>query len=249
MATKNYSYIGSGILHLRKKGAAEGFRDVGNVSQLQIDAEENERTLTNFRGGGGNYDADRQLSAVTASITMHDFSPENLELALRGTVTEVSSGDVTGEEHTVYVGAFTPLDHIPDFSASHTVTLDPGGTATSLTEGTDYELTQTGIRPLEGGQVSDGDTVGVDYTKSQSAIVHSLMGSAPELEAYFEGLNDAQNMPVRPHLKRIKMGVPSGLGFITDDFASLEVTADVLADQQAASGTSPFFDINMQRKA
>lgn len=248
MATKNYSYIGSGILYIKKKGASEGREDVGNVSNLQIDTEENERTLTNYRGGGGNYDADRQLSSVTASITMHDFSPENLELALRGTITEVSSGDVTSEEHTVYVGAFTPLDHIPDFSQSHTVTLDPGGTATTLTEGTDYELTETGIRPLEGGAVTDGDTVGVDYTKRKSAIVHSLMGAASELDAFFEGLNDAQNMPVNVHLKRIKMGVPSGLGFITDDFASLEVTADVLADQQAEPGTSAFFDVDLARK-
>ncbi|WP_435102362.1 hypothetical protein [Arhodomonas sp. AD133] len=253
MTAKNYSMIGTGVVHVRKRAANEGFRDVGNVSALNISAEEEERTLRNYRGGGGNYAADRQVSGVTAEITLHDFSPENWEMALRGTVTEVSAGSVTGEEHTVYVGAMTPLDYVPDWSDTAntlTVTKDPGGTATVLTEGTDYETTPTGIRPLEGGAVQDGDTVGVDYDKHKSAIIHALMGASPELEIYFEGLNDAQGgMPVRPHLKRVKLGVPSDLGFISEDFASMSITADVLYANDAAAGTSPFFDINMQRKA
>ncbi len=253
MTAKNYAFIGSGILHIKAKGAAEGFRDVGNVSQLEINAEEEERTQRNYRGGGGNYAADRQVSSVTAAITMHDFSPENLELALRGSITDVSVGTVTGETHTAYVDAMTPLDFVPDWSDKSntlTVTLDPSGTPTTLTEGTDFEVTPTGIKPLQGGAVSDGDTIEVDYTKSAAAIVHALMGSATELEAYFEGLNDAQSgLKARPYLKRVKMGVPSGIGFITEDFGSLSVTADVLADTAAGAGTSPFFDLNMERKA
>ena len=249
MTVKNYSFIGAGLFHIRKKGAAEGFRDTGNVSQVEVSAQEDEKTLQNYRGGGGNYDSNRQVSSVTAQFTFTDFSPENFELATRGTITSVAAGTVTSEEHTVYAGAMTPLDFVPDFSDAAntvTVTIDPSGAATPAVQGTDYELTTVGIKPITGGGISDGDTIGVDYTKLASAIVSALMTSSQEYEGYLEGVNDAKSgSPVAPHFKRMKFGVPQNIAFIGSDYGSLQVTADILYDSAAASGTSPFFDVNM----
>ncbi len=248
----NYSFIGSGKVNVRRRGVSAGFRDVGNCTAASVAMEEEQQTLPNFRGGGGNYDAHRQVSGVTFSLTLSDFSPENFELATRGTVTEVSSGSATSEEHTVYLGCLTPLDFLPDLSDTAntlTVTQDPGGTATEMTQGTDYEVTKTGIIPIDGGALSDGDTVGVDYDKRKASTIHALMESARDYEIFIEGLNDAQNgLPVAPHIKRGKFGVPGELAFLGNEYGSMELSGDALVDDQAEADTSPFFDINMARK-
>jgi len=241
-------YIGSGILYLGKKGS--GLSDRGNVSQLELSTTEDKKTQQNFRGGGGNYDATSQITDVTVNITFNDFTPENLELTLRGTITDVAAGTVTSEEHTVYTDAMTPLDYIPDFTDAAntvTVTIDPAGTATPAVQGTDYDLTDQGIKPISGGGISDGDTIGVDYTKLASTIVEALMTSAQEYEGYFEGRNDAQNgkaMGLR--LNRIKFGAPQNVSLIGADYGSLQVQADVLYDSVAvAAGKTPYFEMSM----
>ncbi len=180
------------------------------------------------------------------TLTLTDWSPENLELATRGTKTAVSAGTVTGEQHTAYVDAPIPLDYLPDISdtaATVTVTLDPGGTATTLTEGTDYRVTKTSIIPLEGGAVTDGDTIEVDYTKRKSAIVEALMVEATELEGRFDGRNDANGEPFTVHVKKVTFGAASSLGFITEEYGSLELTGDIVAADNVPDGESPFYTI------
>ena len=140
----------------------------------------------------------------------------------------------------------TPLDYIPDFTDSAntvTVTIDPNGTATAAVDGTDYELTDQGIRPLTSGGISDGDVIGVDYTKKAQSIVEALMTSAQEYEGYFEGRNDAKNgKAMWLVLHRIKFGAPQNVALIGSDYGSLQVTADVLYDSAAvAAGKSPYF--------
>lgn len=249
MATaQNRSFVGSGILYMRPYGVTGNeWADKGNSSQVNISVEENEITLQNFRGGGGNRDVTRRPSAVTVAVTLTDWSPENLELATRGTKTDVSAGTVTGERHTAYLDAPTPLDFLPDVTdtaASVTVTQDPDGTATTLTEGTDYTVTKTAIRPLTGGAISDGDTIDVDYTKSASAIIQALQVEATELEAWLDGRNDSNGDPITCHIKRLKFGAAGELGLITDEYGQLELTGDIVAADNVAAGESPFFEIS-----
>lgn len=253
MEAKNYSFVGAGVPYMRPYGATGAWVDRGNASQLNLSVEENEITQPNYRGGGGNRDVTRRPSSVGISLTLTDMSPQNFELGTRGTLTEVSAGTVTGEEHTAYVGAPTPLDYLPDISdtqASVTVTLDPGGTAQALTEGTDYRVTKSSIVPIEGGAISDGDTIGVDYTKDAQAIVEALMIAASEIELFLDGLNDAKSGdPVTVHIKRAKFGAASELAFISDEYGNLQLEGDVLAADNVAAGESPFYTIKMKTAA
>lgn len=244
---RNESYVGAGIPYMRPYGSAAAWIDRGNASQVSIQVEENEITLPNYRGGGGNRDVTRRPSSVSATITLTDWSAANLELATRGTRTDVSAGTVTGETHTAYPGAPVFLDYLPDVSdtaATLTVTLDPGGTATVLTEGTDYRVTKSAIVPIQGGAVTEGATLEVDYTKSKSAIIQALMTSSAELEMFFDGLNDAKNGdPVTVHIKRIKFGAAGELAFVADEYGNLELTGDIVAADNVATDESPFYTV------
>lgn len=87
----DYSYIGRGRLLIKEYGASGTGVFVGDVSTLQLRITEDVKTLEDFTTvGGGTYNEVRRIQAVELAATLHDFSPENLALALYGTVTTAS---------------------------------------------------------------------------------------------------------------------------------------------------------------
>jgi len=75
----NYAYMGKGIVSLDA-------RDVGNVSNLQFNINENIIKLPNYRsGGGGTYAQVNRIESVEFTATLHDLSPENMAMVLFGT--------------------------------------------------------------------------------------------------------------------------------------------------------------------
>lgn len=84
----NYAYMGKGIVSLTPEGGGTA-RDVGNVSSLQFNINENIIKLPNYRtAGGGTYAQVNRIESVEFTATLHDLSPENLGMVLFGTVTE-----------------------------------------------------------------------------------------------------------------------------------------------------------------
>ncbi len=242
----DYSYYGEGIIYARAAGGK--LRDIGNCSALNLAMEEEEQALRNFRGGGGNRNKIRRPTDVTVTITMHDLSPENLEMVLRGTVSDVSVTTVTEEEHVVVEGALNRLDALPDHDEDIVITNDAGDT--TYEENADYRLTPSGFIPLADGDIDDGETVKVDYTKRPQAIVQALMTSAVDMEMVFEGMNEARSgAPVVVSLWRARLGAPEDIEWIGDDYASLSVPADLLADTARPAGTSQFFQVEMATAA
>jgi hypothetical protein len=63
----------------------------------------------------------------------------------------------------------------------------------------------------------------------------------------FAGINEAATgKTVTVTVHRAKIGAASGLGFIGDDFGSLEITGEVLIDTSIiAAGKSQFFKVDM----
>lgn len=114
-----------------------------------------------------------------ASITAQNVSIENLAAFLVATAGthDQTSDQVTGEEFTVSPGHWyqlgeTDTDYRGVRNVSNVaVTLDPGGTATSLTEDSDYTVeSETGrIYIMPSGQVSEGATIGVDYDTAEAS--------------------------------------------------------------------------------
>jgi len=251
MTTKDYSYIGKGPLYVRDRNGTAGLKRIGNASEHNISIETSEQTQPDFTSaGGGAANKVTRVDSVNVTITMLDISPHNLAMALRGTQNEVTGGTtVTGEQHTGGPGQLIAFDQLPDMSdASNTITVtaDPGGSATGMVEGDDYEFTNVGIRLLEGGpNVTEDMTVGVDYTVAAQVIVEALTEAATEFELVQDGLNEANNgqaVLIRYH--RVKFNPTGGLAAIGDEFTSMQLEGTALADPaKTGSGVSKFMHI------
>lgn len=257
MALKNYSYIGKGPVYAQNRAGGEGLMPIGNVSSLELSADENKIEQQDYtQPGGGLANSVTRISSVTLSMTMLDISPRNLALALRGGVTSEAGGSsVTGETHTAYLGALVAFDFTPDLSDyanTLTVTYDPGGAATTLVENTDYEVTRAGIRILEASAtVVDGDTVEVAYDKAPAEIIEALTKTEQEFRLVFDGLNEAQSgKAVTLTVHRFKFSPAQGLGLISDEFAELQIEGDVLIDNSVTgTGISRYFKVAMESDA
>lgn len=247
MATQTYSYLGKGMIYLKPTSGGAAL-PVGNCSALSLSVETNSITQSDYtQPGGGVANEIQRVATVGLAMTMLEFKPANLEIALRGTVAEVSSGTVTDERHTAYKGGLIALDDIPDQSVAPVVTIDPDGSATVATADVDYEVTSAGIVILEAGSIVDMDEISVDYTKDSANVVEAMTTSGDEYELVFDGMNEAEtDKAVVIRIHRVKWSPTSGLGFIGDDFGELPLEGSVLADAtKTGAGVSRFFKVTL----
>ena len=245
MSTIDRSFIGAGSINIQPYDESAPLMPVGNVSEFTFSFEEDRKELKNYLGGGGNRNVLSRVSSITASIVASDFTADNISLALRGGVTEATTTPVTDEilpSHGVE-GELIPFNKLPDLSQPVTV---KDSTDTALVVAVDYELTKSGIKVLAGGSIDDqGVTVG--YTPLAANMVQALVESGREFVLFMEGLNDAQEgLPFNIRVHRVKFSPAQNLGFISDDFASINLQLDVLADMSiSGNGLSPFMQIDL----
>ena len=87
----------------------------------------------------------------------------------------------------------------------------------------------------------------MSYTPLVSHMVQALIESGKEFVLFMEGLNDAQDgkaFNIRVH--SIKFSPVQNLDFISDDFASIPLEIDVLADTSiTGSRLSTFMQIDL----
>lgn len=245
MTRTDYSYIGSGRILARLRGAEAPYREIGNCSALTFGVEQETKRLRDFRApGGGTYNQVDRITGVTINVTAHDLSPDNLALALYGTVDAVAGGAVVNEAHVAYVGGYIVLQGQP--SAVTAVTNVAG--STTYVAGTDYifqhgaiyiPVTSTIPTPANATTAN----VHVDYTGKAGDVVEALAGSAEELELVFLGLNEADSgSAVTVYVYRGKFGATQNLGLIGDDYAALEMSGAIMADaSKTGDGISQYF--------
>lgn len=236
----DYSYIGSGRVYMEEVGGTTGLLDVGNVSELIITPTEDVKELLDYTApGGGTYNEVRRVSSVEMSMTMREFSPENIARLLRGAVTNTSNSIVTDESHIARLGAFIPMDNVPDFIQAVT---DSSG-ATTYVEGTDYEVRPGGIYILPGGNITDGQTILVDYSYPSYDTVEALINAGKEYRVFFAGLNEARSgKETIIDMYRVRLGVAQQIPLIGDDFAAYQVSGKLLKDTtKSGAGISQYF--------
>lgn len=137
----DYSYLGAGKVYIKEVGADSGHIFVGNVSVLNFAVTEETKELQDFtQGGGGTYNEVKRITAVEASMTMHDLSPDNLSRVLYGETSAVAEATVTNEEYIGYKGAFIPFANIPKTSVAPVVEVSNGLDATTRANSTAYAL-------------------------------------------------------------------------------------------------------------
>ena len=234
MAT-NEHFIPSGILYVNG-------RDVGNASDIVVSVEEEEKSVPNFRGGGGNAASTSRISAVSFSATLYNFSAENMALALRADTSSVAATPVSDES----IAAGATLDRLVktakmiDTSVAPVVTTDPSGT--TYVEDTDYTVTSAGIIPLSTGSITASEDLLISYTPAASTKVEALTQAGSEFEIVIQGLNEETNKPFRFIGYKWKPSPTSGLSLISDDYSSFPVEGEMILDTtKSGAGISQYF--------
>lgn len=241
------SFIGKGKVYAAPYDLSGAFRSIGNCSKLELSVDQEEKSLLDYTAaGGGKANALRRITAVRASLTLHDIDGANLAMAVYGSSTTVSSVTAIVDESKPSVkkgttGGFVATNRLINTTVAPVVKV---GAATK-TAGSDYVASGTGIFIPAASTILDNDTVLISYTPIPEEQVEALVNAGVELKLHFDGLDEAQSAkPCSVILHRIKFAPTSGLGVIGDDFAALELTADVLSDSAQSVG-SKYFDIRM----
>lgn len=235
------SYIGKGTVHVGPYDGSGPMVEIGNVDEAVITESEDEKTLKDFTSiSGGNSNSVRRVDKVEFSLRMRDFTPANFARSVLGTTSSVTAGTVTDESHAnVKQDGLVCTVYPIDTAVAPVVKV---GAATK-TVTTDYVVTPAGIIIVAGGGIADDDTVLVSYTKAASTVVEALVTAAKDFKIVLIGLNEAQSgRPVILYLHKVRLGAAASLALFGDDYASLEVKGECLADPAiTTTGASKFY--------
>lgn len=124
LTTSTRSFIGKGKVYAGLRSGGPKF-PIGNVAALSFAISEEKKELLDYTSsGGGTKDTLTRISSIEGTASVHDFSPENLALVLRGAVGSVAAGSVAAEAQTAYTNGFIPFDYLPDTGATITPAID-----------------------------------------------------------------------------------------------------------------------------
>jgi len=234
MSTTDH-FIPSGVIYVNG-------RDVGNAADVVIAVENDERSVPNFRGGGGKAASTSRITGVNLSGNFYNFSAENMALALRGDTSTVTSSAITDEAIT----AASTLDRLVNTANMIDITVAPvvtgsGGSPTYV-ENTDYTVSSAGIIPLSTGSITAGLALLIDYTSVTATKVEALTQAGEEFELVIAGLNEETNKPFRFVGYKWKPSATSGLSLLSDDYSSFPIEGELILDlTKSGAGISQYF--------
>lgn len=240
------TYIGAGQVYLENLSASKGLLAIGEVSKLEMAIETDKKELVSHtQSGGGLADVVSRIKGVNVSMDINSLSPENIAIALYGSVSKVAVGEVIDENHDAYPGALVSFVNPPNLAVEPVVTNTAGDTTYNLDS--DYELSPAGIKIKTDGAITEKTGIKVGYTGLAHNVIEMLTNSGDQYRLVFEGLNEADSdAPVNVELFRAKFDPTSGFGFIADDFGVLSLTGSVLKDtSKVGAGISKFAKISM----
>lgn len=242
----NEFYKGKGTGYLRKRSGTDGLLPIGNASEIALAFAVAKQEMKDYENAGGAVaDSISSIESATATVTLSNLNPENIARVTAGTTSTTTGGAVSSEGHTVGAqGSFVKFAQIPD--TDQTITVAGSGGSPTYVEGTDYEVKNGGIKILDGDIAAAAD-IEVSYTSLNARVVEALMEIGEEYEFYFDGLNEARaGKPVLVTMHRVKVNPTQGLPLISDDFATLQFTVDILRDDTVTGSTkSKYVKIDM----
>ncbi len=200
---------------------------LGNVPNLELSISV-EKTEERKRYDASN-DILRSIETsrdVDMSLTIEEFTKENLAAALRGTTATVPAGSDTQVLDTAAVGDLLSLESV---LVSNVVLTD--NAALTLTEGLHYEV------DYQFGTVTLLDLTGVvqpiaaafDTAEHDSNAILSI--AQPRYSLRMHGINTAQsNAPVFVEIYKVEFEPAQELALINDGFAQFEINGRALKD-------------------
>lgn len=235
-----------GRVYLGQRDAAGqpfAVRSPGNVAELKLSLKTD--VLEHYESQSGQRTLDHRMvkqKSATVSLTIEEFTKDNLALALYGNHVTGVPGTVTDEP----IGGVVPpsMPNIGDryFLAhpkvSSLVVKDSSATPRTLALGVDYTA-DLDFGALQFLRLDDGDTPPASYTAPVKASYAFGVATAvgiftqplPERYLRLEGLNTAQgNAKVLVELYRVAFDPLKELALISDDYNKFDLEGSLLAD-------------------
>ena len=203
----------------------------GNATALSLSLKTD--VLEHYESMSGNRSLDlRMIKQKSASVTLtvEEFTTDNLALALYGSIVQQTTGTVTAEPITGTTPTIGPV-FLAHQSVSNLVLTDSAATPTTLVDGTHYTA------DLRFGRVHLLNVTGLTgpikaaYSYGAVSNVGIFTQPLPERHLRFEGVNTAAgNQPVLLELYRVALDPLKQLDFISEDLNKFELEGSLLAD-------------------
>lgn len=220
------------------------FRFVENASAFSLVFSEDEKKLMDYTNSAGGVDASiRRISSASGKMDLRRLSVDNLAMALWGTTTTLTTTAITGESgYKIVPNMFCPTKRLINTSVAPVV--KKGATVILAA---DYTVTTGGIMispTITTGTVISGDSITIDYTPLASADVQTLLSTAPDVSIVFEGINSTDGKYTVVKTFKAKLGAPSDIALISEDFTTLSVPFTIQKDSTIVTGgKSQYFQI------
>lgn len=235
-------FKGRGKIWLRKQidactGNTNDWFHVGNASIFQLNQTTTESTVKDYTSKiGGLACSSIEIDQVNLNLTLNCLNSRNFGLALNaeGYDGNVPAGTVTNEGYTVRAeGEFIPFSFMPDDDSNLVVT-GTGGSPT-YTKDVDYRVTGNGIELIptaDGGSITAGTVLEIDFAYSLQTLLDLIQSASIEYEVFLDGYNIAASTPKKfgVHLYRVRFTPATNVDFLSDDFATMELTGKVMQD-------------------
>lgn len=222
------------IDRLTDSGIGTGMLPVGNATRFEI-TESAERVQRTGRGRS-NYGQVLDEVAIkqpgTLGITLDEIDKTNLATALLGesAAIDVSSGTFTDIEVTAHLGKRSHLGYRNILATPAPVVTNEAGDTTYVVDD-DYtiDLRLGDIIPVDGGAISEGETIKV--SGSNGALSGSLIsgGVKPQIKAklVLDGKNLADGTPVIVTVDEATITPDGAVDFLSSEFVELGLTGSM----------------------
>ena len=237
-----------GTIYLKDAGdPSAALLPVGNA-EATISQELTEIEQDNFQSLGGKACSVSFVDSVSIDLTLHCTKPENLAIAFMGTLSHLTGAAVSNELHAVHAkGELIPFNFVHNGTTPIVVT-GPSATPTYVA-GTDYVVTKAGIIITEGSTIPViGGNIEVDYTYGNNWKVDAQTVAQKEFYLVLDGYNVGDDGEKSVILKawKVKLSPTESFALISGtDFASIEMTGEILRDETKVAG-SKFFTVEFQ---
>jgi hypothetical protein len=242
--------VGKGKVYFNRfddNGIGTGLRDMGNVDAMELTSEDDViEKYSNMSADAPLYKSVSRRRNVQVRLTMSEFDPHNMAIAMMGTVVETytqAAAPVVAEVLTTAAvkGAIYMFSKLGPHTA---ITLNNTTTPAVLVLGTDYVVLNPDvgiIQILESApSVTAGDAITADYTPTAYAageIVDIYGGEAGKVEGSLLFVGDPTTGPRQiVEIWKVSFNPDGAIGLISDEFADVGVTGRVMADPAGHPG-------------
>lgn len=236
---QSYYYSGQGRLGIGDRdpvtGAFSNVLFVGNVTSLTLDIAITKFEHKESQSGDRAIDLTVvQEKNATFKFTAESLKKDVLALGLYGSTSDIATGTVVAEAHTVKLGAAIPLK-FPNVSA---IVLKKASTTIAAAGNYDHDAGFGTIYILAGSaDLDDGDAVTIDYSYGIHTKIEAFtVQTPPERYLRFEGLNTVDGSLRLLEIPRAAFDPITGLEFINEELGSGEFAGSLLPDLTVVTG-------------